>query len=72
MTLMSEIKDKIISKELSPIFCRTDLKAVGISDPNNNLYNYDKKNNGTLNTRVLVSREISGERYYTFDEQVFE
>lgn len=69
---MSQIKDKIISKQLPAIFCRADLKAVGIDDPNNNLSNYDKKNLGSKNTKVLVSREISGECYYTFDEQVFE
>jgi hypothetical protein len=72
MTLMREIKDKIISKELDPIFCPADLKAVCIDDPNNNLSNYDKRNHGAKNTKVLVSREISGVRYYTFDEQVFE
>jgi hypothetical protein len=71
MTLISQIKDKIISGELSPIFCPADLKTVGIEDPNNNLSNYDKKNLGAKNTKVLVSKEISGEWYYTFDEQVF-
>ena len=50
----------------------SDLKAANIEDPNNNLSNYDKKNKGSLNKKVLVSKEINGEIFYTFDEQLFD
>ncbi|MCX6068220.1 MAG: hypothetical protein NT121_21130 [Chloroflexi bacterium] len=72
MTLMDAVRKQIRARNLPPIFKSSDLKGVGIDDPNNNLSNYDKKNFGALNTKVLVSSEINGETYYTFDEQLFE
>ena len=54
------------------IFTKSDVSGAGIDDPNNNLSNYDKKNIGSLNKKVLVSKEISGDMYYTFDEKIFD
>jgi hypothetical protein len=74
MALMDEIRSGIRSGKIPPIFNRKDLKGASIEDPNHNLPNYDKKNRGSTNRnkKVLVSREIGGERYYTFDEQLFD
>lgn len=71
MTLMDAVRQEIKAGHIPPIFKSSDLKRAGIEDPNNNLSNYDKKNRGASNTKVLVSREINGETYYTFDEQLF-
>jgi hypothetical protein len=72
MTLIESIREKIISEELPPIFSSSDLRKVGIDDPNNNLSNYDKKNLGSKNTKVLISTKIHDVAYYTFDEQLFD
>lgn len=74
MSLMNAIRLKILAKQVPPIFTSSDLQNAKIPDPNNNLSNYDKKNCGSLNKnkKVLVSIEINGERYYTFDEQIFD
>ena len=72
MTLMEKLRAEIQAGNVPPIFKGSDLRAVNIDDPNYNLSNYDKKNRGSLNKKVLVSREINGETFYTFDEQIFE
>jgi hypothetical protein len=72
MTLMEQLRNEVRAGRVPPIFNGSDLKAANIKDPNYNLSNYDKKNKGSLNTKVLVSREINGETFYTFDEQLFE
>lgn len=71
MTLIEKIKGKIQSGDIPPIFTSDDLKNANIDDPNNNLSNYDKKNPGAKNRKVLVSRRIGGVAHYTFDEQLF-
>jgi hypothetical protein len=70
MALMDEIRSGIQSGKIPPIFNNKDLKDANIEDRNHNLSNYDKKNQGSSNTniKVLVSRKICGEKYYTFDE----
>lgn len=72
MSLMEKVRVAIQERRIPPIFNSGDLKAEGIKDPNNNLSNYDKKNRGAKNKKVLVSREISGVIFYTFDEQLFD
>lgn len=72
MTFIEKVKSEIRTNNIPPIFTNSDIKSAGISDPNHNLSNYDKKNQGSLNKKVLVSRKITGEMYYTFDEQIFE
>ena len=72
MTFIEKVKSEIRTKNITPIFTNSDIKSAGISDPNHNMSNYDKKNQGSLNKKVLVSRKITGEMYYTFDEQIFE
>lgn len=72
MTLMDQCRDAIKNGILPPIFTSLNLKEIGISDPNNNLSNYDKKNQGSKNKKVLVSEDIDGTTYYTFDEQIFD
>ena len=71
MTLMETLRLKIRAGNVPPIFKSSDLQAANIADPNHNLSNYDKKNHGASNTKVLVSTAINGETYYTFDEQLF-
>ena len=72
MTLIESIRTKVISKELPAIFSLNDLRKVEIDS--GSLSNFDKKNKPTTNEnkKVLVSREIAGETYYTFDEQLFD
>ncbi len=72
MTLMEKLRSEIKSGRVPPIFKPSDLTAANIADPNANLSNYDKKNQGSLNKKVLVSRDIGGEVFYTFDEQIFD
>lgn len=72
MTLMEKIRAEIRAGRIQPIFNGNDLKTANIEDPNYNLSNYDKKNQGSLNKKVLISREIDGVAYYTFDEQLFD
>lgn len=72
MTLVNELRLAVRSGHIPPIFKPSDLVAAQIADPNDNLSNYDKKNKGSLNKKVLVSREIGGDTYYTFDEQIFD
>lgn len=74
MTLIESIRYEIQVGNIPPIFTASDFKSVGIEDKNNNISNYDKKNNGPQNshTTVLVSIEIGKEIYYTFDEQLFD
>lgn len=71
MTLMDDCRNAIKKGTLPPIFKKTDLEKAGISDKNDNLSNYDKKNSGAKNKKVLVSEVINSETYYTFDEQLF-
>lgn len=71
MTLMDTLRLEIRAGRVPPIFKGSDLQAANIEDPNYNLSNYDKKNQGSLNEKVLVSREINGQTYYTFDEKLF-
>jgi len=72
MNLMDNIRAEILEERIPPIFNRHDLKTANIADPNNNLSNYDKKNQGSKNRKVLISREIEGVTFYTFDEQLFD
>lgn len=72
MTLIEKLRNAVRTGSVPPIFKGSDLRTANIDDPNYNLSNYDKKNKGSLNTKVLVSREINGEVYYTFDEQLFD
>lgn len=72
MTLMEKIRIEIHAGRIPPIFNGNDLKAANIEDLNYNLSNYDKKNQGSLNKKVLVSRDIDGVVFYTFDEQLFD
>jgi len=72
MALMEIVRSAIQAGRVPPIFNGSDLQAADIHDPNYNLSNYDKKNSGSLNKKVLVSREINGEVFYTFDEQIFD
>ena len=55
MTLMEKLRSEIKSGRVPPIFKPSDLTAANIADPNANLSNYDKKNQGSLNKKVLVS-----------------
>ena len=71
MNLMDKLREAIKNGKCPPIFKSSDLKNIGIDDPNNNLSNYDKKNEGTNNEKALVSRKIGQETYYTFDERIF-
>lgn len=71
MTLMENLRFAIKAERIKPIFKPSDLQEAGISDEHDNLSNYDKKNLGSKNRKVLVSREIGGSTYYTFDEQLF-
>lgn len=71
MALMEKLRAEIRAGRIPPIFNGSDLKIADIEDPNYNLSNYDKKNQGSLNKKVLVSREIEGVIFYTFDEQLF-
>jgi hypothetical protein len=72
MTQIENIRTKVVSKEIPPIFSRNDLRKADVDT--DNLSNFDKKNKPTTNEnkKVLVSREIAGETYYTFDEQLFD
>ena len=72
MTLIEKLRNAIRTDRVPPIFKGSDLRAANIDDPNYNLSNYDKKNQGSYNVKVLVSREINGEIFYTFDEQLFD
>lgn len=74
MALMNEVRLAIRENRMPPIFKRSDLQEADIQDTNDNLSNYDKKNRGSSNKnkKVLVSTEIGGETYYTFDEQLFD
>lgn len=74
MVLMKKLRAAICSGQIKPIFNARDLKDSDIDDLNNNLSNYDKKNTGSSNqnTKVLISRDINGEKYYSFDEQLFD
>jgi len=72
MSLIEKMRAEIKAGRVPPIFNGYDLQAATIDDPNYNLSNYDKKNSGSLNKKVLVSREINGETFYTFDEQLFD
>lgn len=73
MTLTEQLRAAIRAGSLPPIFCSADLKDAAISDLNNNLSNYDKKNAGIQNKHqtVLVSRLIEGVTYYAFDDKLF-
>ena len=66
MTLMDDCRDAIKKGTLPPVFKKTDLEKAGISDEHDNLSNYDKKNLGSKNLKVLDSEEINGETYYNF------
>jgi hypothetical protein len=72
MTFIEKVRKAIKTGQMPPIFSSADVVAVGIADPNHNLSNYDKKNLGSFNKKVLVSAEINGQPYYTLDEQIFE
>ncbi len=74
MTLIENIRNEIQLGNIPAIFKSSDFKKVGIEDKNNNISNYDKKNNGPQNAHntVLVSVKIENETYYTFDEQLFD
>lgn len=72
MNLMDNIRTEILEGRIPPIFNRHDLKTANIADPNYNLSNYDKKNQGSRNKKVLISWEIDGAVFYTFDEQLFD
>lgn len=72
MTLMETLRCEIRAGRIPPIFTSSDLRTANVDDPNHNLSNYDKKNTGSLNTKVLISRAIGSETYYTFDEQLFD
>jgi hypothetical protein len=73
MTLIEQLRKAIQEKKLQPIFKTTDFKKIGILDANHNISNYDKKNGGSQNSHntVLLSVDINGETYYTFDEKLF-
>lgn len=71
MTLIADIKNAILENKIKPIFNSKDLESCGISDPNNNISNYDKNNKGSKNKKVLISTWINGKKYYSFDERVF-
>lgn len=58
MTLMEKLRSEIKAGRVPPIFNGADLQAANIDDPNHNLSNYDKRNSGSLNKKVLVSRII--------------
>ena len=72
MTQIENIRTKVVSKEIPAIFSRNDLRKADVDT--DNLSNFDKKNEPTSNKnkKVLVSREIAGETYYSFDEQLFD
>lgn len=72
MPLMDTLRLEIRAGRFPPIFKPSDLQNANIQDSNHNLSNYDKKNLGSLNKKVLISSEINGETYYTFDEQLFD
>lgn len=71
MTLMNTLRLEILAGNIPPIFSSDDLRSANIKDINHNLSNYDKKNKGAKNNKVLVSRDINGVVFYTFDEQLF-
>ena len=66
MTFIEELRDAVRAGKVPPIFNREDLRTADIDDPNYNLSNYDKKNTGSNNKKVLVSRNIDGKDYYAF------
>ncbi|MFI3220859.1 MAG: hypothetical protein QX189_17355 [Methylococcales bacterium] len=70
MTLMEKCKDAIKTGSLPPIFSQTDLHGIGLDKGTNNLPNYDKGSNHQTNKKVLISRIINGETYYSFDKEV--
>ena len=71
-SLPDRLRTAIASGKLPPIFKYSDLKNAGIDDPNHNLSNHDKKNPGTPTVeKVLLSRKIGEDAYYTFDEKFF-
>ncbi len=72
MAFIEKVRKAIKTGQLPPIFSSEDIAVAGIADLNHNLSNYDKKNLGSLNKKVLVSVEINGKCYYTFDEKIFE
>jgi len=72
MTFIEKLRLEVRENRIPSIFTKSDVSGAGIDDPNNNLSNYDKKNIGSLNKKVLVSKEISGDMYYTFDEKIFD
>lgn len=73
MTFIEKLRKAIQEGKIQPIFKTTDFKIIGIIDTNHNISNYDKKNKGSQNTHntILLSVNINGETYYTFDEQLF-
>jgi hypothetical protein len=71
MSLIEKVRKAVLSEGLPPIFSAIDIDNIGIKDPNNNISNYDKKNKGSTNVKVLVSRKIDSKIYYSFDEMLF-
>lgn len=70
--LIPQIRLAVLRGELSPMFTRAEVLAVGIPDPNHNLSNYAVKNKGANNTKSLLSRDIRGTNYYAFNEMLFD
>ncbi|WP_160162674.1 hypothetical protein [Magnetococcus marinus] len=56
MTFIDQLRSAVFDKKVPEIFSSSDITNAGIPDPNNNLSNYDKKNKGTPNNKVLISR----------------
>jgi hypothetical protein len=71
-SLIPQIRMAVVNRELPPLFTRNEVLAIGIKDPNYNLYNYDAKNKASKNRKSLMSRNIGGSTYYWFNEKLFD
>lgn len=71
-SLIPQIRMAVVNRELPPLFTRNEVLAIGIKDPNYNLYNYDTKNRASKNRKPLMSRNIRGLTYYWFNEKLFD
>lgn len=67
---IQRVRIAVRTGKLPPVFTRAEILSLGIRDANHNLPNYDLKNAGANNARVLVSRKIRGKIYYAFAEKL--
>lgn len=73
MTFREKLEEKVIAKNIPYIFCKEDLKNKDFTeDEISRISNFDKKNTNTTNEnkKVLISRKIYNEIYYSFDKEL--